>query len=143
MPNPPCPYCATELHLNPSRKVTCRHCGESVRWRRRGVELCGRHLVTEREARACDAFSRMREQGVTAEAFRSAESNLTARFGFAPDPGDVVWSSRTWASFTSAESSRASNSPEAETATASLRFSSATFPVSWKSTLISRCVRAR
>ena len=91
MPFPSCPYCGEELHLNPTRGVKCRSCGNRLRWRTHALELFGRSHVTEAEARAVDGFRDLKGHGVTPEDFHELLRERKEKFGDKATAPDVVW----------------------------------------------------
>jgi len=79
-----CPYCGTVLEKIPKRKSTCPHCNNIIFIR-------NKKMVTEKNAIMIDFIKSNEFYGANEYEYLKIEDELRKKFGFDPNPSDIVW----------------------------------------------------
>lgn len=85
-----CPNCGSVFTPAPKRKKQCAECGEAV-YVRTKQNIFASDLLTEEQALAADFYDDLVYQGATLSDFKKMRDKLTEKWGFNPNPYDIVW----------------------------------------------------
>ena len=80
-----CPYCGTMLEKIPKRKSPCPNCNNIIFVR-------NKNMVTERKAIMLDFIKSNEYYGAYENEYLKIENELRQKFGFEPNPQDIIWS---------------------------------------------------
>lgn len=91
MPNPPCPYCGEELHLDPQARAKCKACEEWV-YPGRDQKIFDHHPLTKEENESVRQLKRAtRNFAVSWNDVHEIQDQLAEKFGHEPPGSDVLW----------------------------------------------------
>lgn len=85
-----CPSCGAVFAKPPKRKITCPEC-KTACYVRSKQSLFNSDLLTEEQMLASDFYSELMEYGATVDDYKKMEDVLAQKWGFKPNPYDVVW----------------------------------------------------
>lgn len=92
--HPPCPYCGSELHLDPQARAKCKSCEQWV-YPGRDQRVFDHHPLTKEENDTVRALNQTTQNyAVSWEDVEEMRDDLAEKFGAEPDPGDLLW--RVW-----------------------------------------------
>jgi hypothetical protein len=79
-----CPYCGSMLEKIPKRKSPCPNCQNVIFVR-------NKKMVTERKATMIDFIKNSEFYGAYENEYLRIEDELKKKFGFEPNPSDIIW----------------------------------------------------